>query len=38
VNPAIQAAVSRALLDHLTDAEKRMLHQALAKVIRANEA
>ncbi len=38
VNPAIQAAVSEAFLKHLTDAEKRMLHQALAKVIRANEA
>lgn len=38
VNPSIQATVSRAFLDHLTDAEKRTIHKALAKVIKAIEA
>jgi DNA-binding MarR family transcriptional regulator len=38
VNPAIQAAVSRAFLNHLTDPEKRALHKALSKVISAIES
>jgi DNA-binding MarR family transcriptional regulator len=38
INPVIQAAVSEAFLTHLTDADKKAIHKALAKVITAIEA
>lgn len=38
VNPGIQSTVTRAFLQHLTEAEKRTIHTALGKVVHAIES